>query len=194
MSIDFGQIKDFDEEYFDIDDIMATCSTLKCNFNSKTPKEFFPMIGARAPETITEKGYEVAVPTWMIEAVEQVCTPKVPKEFGSDFFNILNACATNVNLDTTQRYFYILGRHVSQLVHGTETRFLIAEGILSTFNQRVAWIVTKALNPNQKPDRMDEIEKKIFVRAQKSECEFRHWTQCSKSRLKRKWREHCDSP
>lgn len=78
------------------------------------------------------------------------------------------------------------------MVHG-DLGALIAESLLNTFNQRVGWVVKKALNLNIKADKMDETEKKLFAGSQRAEHDFRHWCQGKQKQLKRKWRDFNDS-
>ena len=55
-----------------------------------------------------------------------------------------------------------------------EGRF-IAQMLLTAFTQRIGSIITRSLDMNAKPKDFDEVEKRIYFVAQKSERLFTGW-------------------
>uniref|UniRef100_A0A7E4UZL1 DNA replication complex GINS protein PSF3 n=1 Tax=Panagrellus redivivus TaxID=6233 RepID=A0A7E4UZL1_PANRE len=166
-----------EEDYYNLDDIMATRATIACTFSQKTPSEFFPLIGQRAPDAITEKGFKTEAPSWMICALngqEVECDLHIPRAFTETIRNGLLAEPELVNLSELCSYFYLYGIRISNLINGTNGHDL-AECLLLVFMKRSGMIYNKVVDMNFKPRKMDSIEKTIFLAGQKTEKRTTNW-------------------
>ncbi|KAL3125938.1 hypothetical protein niasHT_009467 [Heterodera trifolii] len=156
------------EDYFSLESIFATNTNICCTFESKTPPALFPLLGRKAPEVISEKGYRANVPAWLVPAVDHICSFAVPTVYNSVNRDVIHAGAQSVNLEQLQRHYYTLGTFICRLVPGEQARH-IALALLSAFTQRIGRIVRDCTNTGAKPTRLDETEKRIFWTMQRTE-------------------------
>lgn len=89
--IDYNKIDTVDKDYYNLDDIMSTKTTVACRFGSETPssKRFyfffsslmnnivilvvFQLMGQKPPEVISTKGFKTETPVWLASFL---CTKK----------------------------------------------------------------------------------------------------------------------
>ncbi|VDK48547.1 unnamed protein product [Anisakis simplex] len=65
------KIQEVDQNYYDLDDIIASTSNIQMSFNRHTSKEIFPLLGYKAPETISERTFKVELPLFMAQPLRQ---------------------------------------------------------------------------------------------------------------------------
>uniref|UniRef100_A0A914C6L5 DNA replication complex GINS protein PSF3 n=1 Tax=Acrobeloides nanus TaxID=290746 RepID=A0A914C6L5_9BILA len=177
---------DVDEDYYDVNSILAINSNVAVVFRKDTPKELFSLIGQKAPDSIPEKGFKTEVPAWFLPGLG--LNVSVPRIFNPSNRDALRADAKTFNFTAIEngRHFYKLGMHLSRQVGGNQGKE-IAGALLDSFNQRCEKIVRESVDPSRKPEKFDEAEKKIFETGQKIEQEMTYWMRnVDKYSLKRK--------
>uniref|UniRef100_A0A915D431 DNA replication complex GINS protein PSF3 n=1 Tax=Ditylenchus dipsaci TaxID=166011 RepID=A0A915D431_9BILA len=146
-----------DEEYFDLHTIVSVNSNVKCTFDKNFPLEFFPLVGQKQPHAIPDKGLQIEIPAWMVNAMV------VPAAYSSVRRDSIKASSQDTHFQSFQRHFYTLGMHVCKLANGENAR-AIALALLTAFTQRIEWIIRQSSKVNVKPEKMDELEKRISLR------------------------------
>ncbi|CAK5076227.1 unnamed protein product [Meloidogyne enterolobii] len=160
------------EDYYDLDSILAMKANVHCVFESGTPLEIFPLIGQKLPEAIVEKTtHQTVVPVWLLSAgIGDICRFNLPNAYNKINSDVIAAGAASVNLETTrivarQHYFYLLG------------------------------IFLCSLKPR---DLLDESEKMLFYAIQHSERLQHDWvirelSHSKRRSTKRKFNQECGS-
>ncbi|MFH4978418.1 hypothetical protein AB6A40_005127 [Gnathostoma spinigerum] len=178
-------VEEVDADYYDLSDIIASSSNITCTFSKNNSKDIFPLFGQKRPENITDKGFKAEVPLFIAEAIRRTCRVHFPKAYNIPMQEVLQANACCINLGSMQQQFYLLGKHISLLVGGEEGR-LLAECLLNTFVQRIGLILTKSLNSDRKPDKLDSYEKDLYEIGINTDKWMRKWTSSVRKDRKRK--------
>ncbi|KAE9549759.1 hypothetical protein FO519_007029 [Halicephalobus sp. NKZ332] len=176
--VDRTSIEEVDADYYNLDDIMATKSTIACNYSPESPSEVFRLIGQKPPETIPPKGFKTETPVWMASVLTSKTVfhveAQTPKAFSEAMRDGLKAKPEVANLDSFCLHFYLLGRHVAKIVGGDHGKS-IADCLLRVFMKRSGYIFRMSVDPSTKPMKFDSTEKKLFLLAQRSEIRTTEW-------------------
>uniref|UniRef100_F1KZV1 DNA replication complex GINS protein PSF3 n=1 Tax=Ascaris suum TaxID=6253 RepID=F1KZV1_ASCSU len=177
--------QEVDEDYYNLNDIVACSSNVSCSFTKYTSKEIFPLIGQKAPDSVNEKGFKAEIPLFMAQALRRSCLIHLPKAFNTATQQVLQANAKSVDLQSLHQHFYRLGTHLALTIEGEEGR-LLAETLLNTFVQRVGRIQTCSLNSMTKPKKLDTCEKQLHAIGVRTQSLMNDWTKGITSDMKRK--------
>ncbi|CAK5058292.1 unnamed protein product [Meloidogyne enterolobii] len=193
------------EDYYDLDSILAMKANIHCVFESGTPLGIFPLIGQKLPEAIDEgKVHQTVVPVWLLSAgIGDICRFNLPNAYNKINSDVIAAAANTGKLETTrivarQHYFYLLGIFLCRHINTTEAK-RISTTLLDGFTSRIGQIISLAVDTSLKPrDLLDESEKMLFYAIQKSERLQLKWVRRelshSKRRsTKRKFNQECGS-
>uniref|UniRef100_A0A914LSR9 DNA replication complex GINS protein PSF3 n=1 Tax=Meloidogyne incognita TaxID=6306 RepID=A0A914LSR9_MELIC len=193
------------EDYYDLNSILAMKANVHCVFESGTPLEIFPLIGQKLPQSINEgKTHQTVVPVWLLSAgIGDICRFNLPNAYNKINSDVIAAGATAGKLEATrivarQHYFYLLGIFLCRYLNTSEAK-RISITLLEAFSSRIGQIISLAVDTSLKPrDLLDESEKMLFYLIQHSERLQREWVRRelshSKRRsTKRKFNQECGS-
>uniref|UniRef100_A0A914M847 DNA replication complex GINS protein PSF3 n=1 Tax=Meloidogyne incognita TaxID=6306 RepID=A0A914M847_MELIC len=193
------------EDYYDLDSILAMKANVHCVFESGTPLEIFPLIGQKLPEAITEvKTHQTVVPVWLLSAgIGDICRFNLPNSYNKISSDVIAAGSNAGKLEATrivarQHYFYLLGIFLCRYLNTSEAK-RISTTLLDGFTSRIGQIISLAVDTSLKPrDLLDESEKMLFYAIQHAERLQREWVRRelshSKRRsTKRKFNQECGS-
>nr|CAD2127980.1 unnamed protein product [Meloidogyne enterolobii] len=188
------------EDYYDLDSILAMKANVHCVFESGTPLEIFPLIGQKLPEE--GKTHQTVVPVWLLSAgIGDICRFNLPNAFNKINSDVIAAGSKKLEatrIVARQRYFYLLGIFLCRYLNTSEAK-RISTTLLDGFTSRIGQIISLAVDTSLKPrDLLDESEKMLFYAIQHSERLQREWVRRelshSKRRsTKRKFNQECGS-
>ncbi|KAI1726438.1 DNA replication complex GINS protein psf3 [Ditylenchus destructor] len=172
-----------DEDYYDLNVIMATNANVKCIFDNRTPLDIFPLVGQKAPSKISDEGLQTEMPAWIVPAISYNCTVVIPPTYSAISRESIRANNHATHFDALRRHFYVFGVYIAKLTNIEDGQHII-QSLMAAFTQRIGWILGQSLKMNAKLNNMDEFERKIFNVGQAAEIQMSNWMHCTNSERK----------
>uniref|UniRef100_A0A8R1V5N8 DNA replication complex GINS protein PSF3 n=1 Tax=Pristionchus pacificus TaxID=54126 RepID=A0A8R1V5N8_PRIPA len=172
--------QDVEENFYNIDDVVALDSHVSCSFESTTPQGILQILGINQNEAGKETKAEA--PLWILPTIVSHCNFRLPKAFNEEIQGVLTSHASAANLEQLQADYYTVGMNLSKQV--TEGKNL-AKCLVSTFTQRIGNVIGPALQGKHRPARCDSLEKKLFDLAAKARKESQKWQTTTDSKKRK---------
>ncbi|ESN97202.1 hypothetical protein HELRODRAFT_185921 [Helobdella robusta] len=180
LYLDLYSFENFNENYFKIDDILATQERLVCRFETEIPNMGY--LDTSSDSTNILPGTKLELPLWLVLPLStrqrQYATVDLPKQYGSAYREIFSADASVVDLHKLGPHYYRLGL---QLVNCCYLEAVdICKSLLTTFQKRLCRIIDTSLNSSEQDankfkEILDQVERCLYRCGQKCTQEFLKW-------------------
>ncbi|XP_015918450.2 DNA replication complex GINS protein PSF3 [Parasteatoda tepidariorum] len=167
-----------EEQYFSIDDILATEERLPCRFDQGVKK-----LGFLDPSSGTAdlaQGTKLEIPLWMAQALQsrRIISIDLPKVYKEGYRKILNADATIVDLHKMGPYFYHFGLYLLKFIHQDSEE--IGKMLSETFRNRFRMLMDTSQNALEEDAatltaNLDRTEVALFNVGHKSLLDLKNW-------------------
>ncbi|GFS36461.1 DNA replication complex GINS protein PSF3 [Nephila pilipes] len=167
-----------EEQYFSIDDILATNERIPCKFEVDVHKLGFldPSSGSQD----LAKGTKLEIPLWMAQTLQgrRLVTMDIPRVYREAYREILNADATVVDLHKMGPYFYHLGLYLLRFAHQDSED--ICRILNQTLRNRFRQIMDTSQNSLEEDAttltaNLDRTEVALFNLGHKSLLDLKNW-------------------
>ncbi|GMR53211.1 hypothetical protein PMAYCL1PPCAC_23406, partial [Pristionchus mayeri] len=179
FAMDPNTEQDVEENFYNIDDVVALDSHASCSFEPSTPGGILQILGICPNEAGKETKAEA--PLWILPTIVSHCNFRLPKAFNEEIQGVLTSHASAANLEQLQADYYTVGMNLSKQVTGGKS---LAKCLVSTFTQRIGNVIGPALQGKHRPARCDSLEKKLFDSAAKARKESQKWQTTSSRKRK----------
>ena len=169
-----------DQNYMSIDDILMSSEKIPSVFLVSVKSLGFLSPGSNKKNI--DIGTKMDLPLWLALSLghrnKNFIRYDYTKQYKATYREILKADASIVDLHKLCPYFYAFGQQLLSLNHSEST--LVANSLLLTFSERFRKIMdwssnAFAHNSNERQERLDEVERKLFGLGQKSLKSFQQW-------------------
>ncbi|GFY66104.1 DNA replication complex GINS protein PSF3 [Trichonephila inaurata madagascariensis] len=167
-----------EEQYFSIDDILATNERIPCKFEVDVNKLGF--LDPSSGNQDLAKGTKLEMPLWMAQALhrKRLITMDIPRMYREAYREILNADATVVDLHKIGPYFYHLGLYLSRFAHQDSEE--ICRMLNQTFRNRFRQLMDTSQNSLEEDAtiltaNLDRTEVALFNLGHKSLLDLKNW-------------------
>ncbi|CAL1289604.1 unnamed protein product [Larinioides sclopetarius] len=167
-----------EEEYFSIDDILATQERIPCKFEVGVHKLGFLDPSSGNPDI--SKGTKLEIPLWMAQALQsrRIILTDIPRVYREAYREILNADATVVDLHKMGPYFYHLGLYLLRFTHQDSED--ISRMLNQTFRNRFRKLMDTSQNSLEEDAtiltaNLDRTEVALFNLGHKSLLDLKNW-------------------
>lgn len=168
------------EDYFNLDDILATQERIPCTFQTEVFNLGYidPSLDSRD----IPKGTKLELPFWLAKSLcsrrKQCVTIDLPKHYKEVYREVFNADANVVDLHKLGPHFYRFGSHLLHFEHPESPD--IAKSLLKVFQGRFRDIMDASQNAydqdmSKLTEKLDEMEKAIFSQGQKGLTDLKMW-------------------
>ncbi|CAD5226191.1 unnamed protein product [Bursaphelenchus okinawaensis] len=166
-----------EEEYMDVDDIIASQANVQCLLRPQIAKEVLPYAQLHSSTTIPPRGIKGNIGVWLLKNLmygELI----VPSTYTSAARQILHAGAWVLNFDTDKRYFYELGINLAEVLNNDD-RCKPAQEMIKmlrdTYMARQGKIYPLTIDKESRPTKMSQLEARLFFKGQYSEARMKEW-------------------
>ncbi|XP_023229180.1 DNA replication complex GINS protein PSF3-like [Centruroides sculpturatus] len=167
-----------DENYFSIDDILATNERIPCRLELPLYKLGFLDSSSESNHLLA--GHKIDLPFWLAESLHNrhIISIDLPKVYREAYREILLADANAVDLHKMGPYFYLFGQHLMSFPHRDKVE--ISKILSKTFRTRFRRIMDSSqnsLNDNSSclKSNLDRTEEELFNVGKKAMMEFNGW-------------------
>ncbi|KFM61684.1 DNA replication complex GINS protein PSF3, partial [Stegodyphus mimosarum] len=172
-----------EEQYFSIDDILATNERIPCRFEVPVHKLGFLDPSSGSPDLA--QGTKLELPLWMAQALQNrhIIAVEVPRVYREAYREILNADASVVDLHKMGPYFYHFGLYLLRFSHHDSED--ICKILNQTFRNRFRKLMDTSQNSLKEDaatltSNLDRTEIALFNLGYKSLHDLKSW-QCRKN-------------
>ncbi|KAF8367320.1 psf-3, partial [Pristionchus pacificus] len=102
--------QDVEENFYNIDDVVALDSHVSCSFESTTPQGILQILGINQNEAGKETKAEA--PLWILPTIVSHCNFRLPKAFNEEIQGVLTSHASAANLEQLQADYYTVGMNL----------------------------------------------------------------------------------
>ncbi|KAK2190338.1 hypothetical protein NP493_84g05066 [Ridgeia piscesae] len=175
-----GKISRSNENYFSIDDIIATQEKIPCKFEVAVPHLGY--LDQSSDSEDVAVGTKLELPYWLAQSLcgrrKHTVSVELPKVYRESYREIFDADATVVDLHKLGPYFYLFGTRLLHFEHPDSAD--IAKNLLQTFQTRFRMIMDMSQNSfnedvTQLTQKLDETERTIFDVGQQGLNDFQQW-------------------
>ncbi|KAG8190256.1 hypothetical protein JTE90_001340 [Oedothorax gibbosus] len=167
-----------EEQYFSIDDILATNERIPCRFEVGVHKLGF--LDPSSGDTDLAQGTKLEIPLWMAQALQsrRIISTEVPRVYREAYRHILNADASVVNLNKMGPYFYHFGLYLLRFTHHDSED--IGRMLNQSFRNRFRKLMDTSQNSMEEDGIMltanlDRTEVALFNVGHKSLLDLKNW-------------------
>lgn len=167
-----------EEQYFSIDDILATNERVPCRFEVAVNKLGFLDPSSESPDIA--QGTKLDLPFWLAQSLhrQRIISVDMPKIYREAYREILNADANVVDLHKMGPYFYQFGLHLLGFQHPEAED--ISRMLSETFRNRFRKLMDASQNSLEEDATsltacLDRTEIAIFSLGHKSLLDFKQW-------------------
>ncbi|XP_054710678.1 DNA replication complex GINS protein PSF3-like [Uloborus diversus] len=167
-----------EEEYFSIDDILATNERIPCRF--EVPVHKLGFLNPSSGSADLAQGNKLELPLWMAQGLHSrhIITTEVPKVYREAYREILNADATVVDLNKMGPYFYHFGLYLLRFSHHDSEE--ICRMLNQTFRNRFRKLMDTSQNSMEEDaassiTHLDRTEIALFNLGCKSLLDLKNW-------------------
>lgn len=166
-----------EEEYFSIDDILATNERMPCKFELAVKKIGFLDPSSGNPDLA--QGTKLELPLWMAQALQnrRIISVEIPKVYREAYREILNASANEVNLHKMGPYFYHFGLYLLRFYHQDSDD--ICRVLNQTFRNRFRMLMDHSQNAVEEDSKLtstlDRTEVVLFNLGHRSLLDLQKW-------------------
>ncbi|XP_076358118.1 DNA replication complex GINS protein Psf3 [Tachypleus tridentatus] len=166
------------EEYFSVDDILATEVRIPCRFQLHVYKLGSLNPSSQSPDLLP--GTKLELPLWLAQALQSrhIVSVELPKVYREAYREILCADATMVDLHELGPYFYHIGLYLLNFPYPDTEE--ISKMLIETFKNRFRKVMDASQHTLQEESsswtsRLDMSEMGLFNIGQKAFMEFQEW-------------------
>ena len=168
------------EDYFSIDDILASQQRVPCMF--ELPVYRMGFLNASSSSEHLQVGDKLELPIWLAKVLcsrrRQIVSVDLPKAYRETQRTILSADANVVDLYKLGPYYYSMGLKVLYFDHAEREE--LSKSLLETFSNRFRRIMDSSQNAfmvdtTPLTSKLDETERKLFEAGQKAVGEYERW-------------------
>ena len=168
------------EDFFDLDDILASQQKVPCQFEQ--PVYRLGYLNPHSTDEHIQVGMKMELPLWLARVLgsrkRSIVKVEFPKQYRESQRDILSADANVVDLYKQGPYFYAMG--VKLLAFDHLERSDLARSLLETFLNRFRRIMDTShhafsTETTSLTVRLDEAERRLFRTGQKAVVAFERW-------------------
>ena len=168
------------EDYFSIDDILASQQRVPCMF--ELPVYRMGFLNASSSSEHLQVGDKLELPIWLAKVLcsrrRQIVSVDLPKAYRETQRTILSADANVVDLYKLGPYYYSMGLKVLYFDHADREE--LSKSLLETFSNRFRRIMDSSqtafmVDTTPLTSKLDETERKLFEAGQKAVGEYERW-------------------
>ncbi|GIY88987.1 DNA replication complex GINS protein PSF3 [Caerostris darwini] len=167
-----------EEEYFSIDDILATNERIPCKFEVGVHKLGF--LDPSNGNSDLARGTKLEIPLWMAQALRsrRIISMDIPRVYREAYREILNADASVVDLHKMGPYFYHFGLYLLRFAHQDSED--ISRILYHTFRHRFRKLMDTSQNSIEEDAtaltaNLDRTEIALFNLGHKSLLDLKNW-------------------
>ncbi|KAI6174902.1 hypothetical protein M3Y97_00972900 [Aphelenchoides bicaudatus] len=132
------------ENYYDLDNILATECDIIFNFDTDTPKELFPLINQPKQDVISLRGVNLPIKIWQLSALRFCGSPILPSDYRSQVIESLRVGSSVAKLTEGRDMFYEKGCAIYRYFQSNEAK-RISNDLLNTLLHRSKQIFKRTL-------------------------------------------------
>ncbi|CAD5231116.1 unnamed protein product [Bursaphelenchus xylophilus] len=166
-----------EEDYLDLDDIIASHTHVQCLLGPQTTKEVLPYAQIHPNTTIPPRGIKGNISVWLLKDLP-FAELVMPTTYTAASKQILQAGPWVLNFETDKRFFYELGLHIADVLRNDGRNHHAQELIKvlrDTYVARQKRIFPLTVDKDSRPTKLSQLEARLFFKGQYSESRFKEW-------------------